>query len=67
MERGRGTDLHEKTCIRCTKPASIEKLTMTFSEYIEVVERHIIADRTSPVESVVYLCHSCADYELSVK
>lgn len=64
MQSGRGTDIQEKACIRCTKPAQVEKKTMASSQYMFPSGKYCLI-RRGPVESVVYLCHSCAEYELS--
>jgi hypothetical protein len=57
----------ERSCIRCTKPANVERRMMGYSEYIDATGEYCIAEKRGPVESVIYLCYSCAERELVIQ
>ena len=59
------TGSNEKSCIRCTKPASIEKIRMDVTKYVDMKSREQIDEEWHSAESIVYLCSSCGHRELA--
>lgn len=56
----------QKSCIRCSQPASIERATMALNQYRQIDDGDIWDQMYGTVETVVYLCRLCAGRELGV-
>lgn len=58
-----------KTCHRCTQPATIQRMVVAFWEYSVLPEyRHgnypVYANRKGDARTIIYLCDDCAHNEL---
>lgn len=65
---GNGKIINEsqKSCIRCSQPASIERATMALNQYRQIDDGDVWEQMYGTVETVVYLCRTCAGRELGV-